>query len=142
MIPYYCNEAMLELADVRGLVDLTRHFLQVVTEAGVEIELTIERVRLQPSQSLAAAVESSLAERKRSLRGFQLVSSTECAYPDVSGVEARLTFVDKELGPRFVHEFHCAPDTTWIVDQGSCRLPHAAHCDAWMQTVVESLQLR
>ncbi|MBK6520656.1 MAG: hypothetical protein IPM79_12325 [Polyangiaceae bacterium] len=142
MIPYYCNEAMLELADVRGLVDLTRHFLQVVTEAGVEIELTIERVRLQPSQSLAAAVESSLAERKRSLRGFQLVSSTECAYPDVSGVEARLTFVDKERGPRFVHEFHCVLDATWMVYQGACRLSHATACDEWMQSTLQSLKLR
>ncbi len=142
MTPYYCNEAMLQLPNVASLVDLTRQLLQVVTTDGAELELVIERARATTGQSWTSFVEAGVAERRRSQRGFELVSLAPCDYPGVRGIQARLTFVDKELGPRFVHEFHCAPDTTWIVDQGSCRLPHAAHCDAWMQTVVESLQLR
>jgi hypothetical protein len=142
MTPYYCNEAMLELPNVASLVDLTRQYLQIVTQDGAELELAIERARATAGQSLTSFVEAGLAERRRSLRGFELVSLTQCEYPDVRGIEARLTFVDKERGPRFVHEFHCALDTRWIVYQGTSRLPHAAHCDEWMRTVVKSLKLR
>lgn len=142
MISYYCNDSLLELSNVRSLVDLTRQFLEIVTEDGAELELVIERFRGTENVSLAAAVESSLAERKRSLRGFETVSLAEREYPNVIGVEARLSYVDKERGPRFVHEFYCTLDTTRIGYFGSCRMPHAAACDEWMQTTLESLKLR
>ena len=142
MIPYYCNEAMLELPNVRSLFDLTRQLLEIVTEDGAEIEFVIDRARVTPSQTLVAAVESSLAERRRSLRGFELVSFSECEYPDVIGVEARLSFIDKERGPRFVHEFHCVLGATRTRCQGSCRLAYATACDEWMQTTLQSLRPR
>ncbi|NUP10792.1 MAG: hypothetical protein HOW73_32510 [Polyangiaceae bacterium] len=142
MIPYYCNEAMMELHNVRSFTDLTRQLLEIVTEEGAELELVIERLRTTPTTTLAASVEARIAERRRSTRGFELVSMNERAYPDVVGIEARFTFVDKERGPRFVHEFHCALDATWMVYQGSCRLAHAAACDGWMQPTLESIKLR
>lgn len=142
MTPYYCNEAMLELHNVRTLVDHTRQRLEIVTEDGAELELVIERLPMNPQQSLQVAVEARVAERRRSLRGFELVSMTERGYPDVIGIEARVTFIDKELGPRFVYEFHCALDATWMVYQGACRLAHAAACDAWMPATLQSLKLR
>jgi len=142
MIPYYCNEAMLELHGVRSLVDRTRQLLEIVTEGGAEIELSIERLPLSPPATLAASVDARVAERRRSLRGFELLSTTEREYPSAIGLEVRSTFVDKERGPRFLHEFHCALDGTWMLWQGSCRLSHAAACDAWMQTTLQSLTLR
>jgi len=142
MTPYYCNEAMLELPKVASLVDLTRQFLQIVTEDGAEVELVIERARATAGQSLTSFVEAGLAQRRRSQRGFEIMSLTQREYPDVRGVEARLTFIDKEHGPRFVHEFHCALGSMWIAYQGTCRLAQATHCDEWMQTVVKSLKLR
>lgn len=142
MISYYCNDSLLELTNVRSLVDLTRQFLEIVTEDGAEIELTIERSRMDPNASLAAAVDASLAERRRSLRGFELVSQGEREYPGVVGIEARLTFVDRERGPRFVHELHCALDSMRIAYIGSSRLAQANACDAWMQTTLQSIKLR
>jgi hypothetical protein len=128
--------------DVRGLVDLTRHFLAGRHRGRGGDRARDRAPRLQPSAELGGAVEASLAERRRSLRGFELVSSTEREYPDVSGVEARVTFVDKERGPLFVHEFHCVLDATWMVYQGACRLSHATACDEWMQSTLQSLKLR
>lgn len=142
MIPYYCNESMLQLPNVRSMVDLTRQFLELVTEEGAELELVIERVRMAENVSLAACVDATLAERKRSVRGFEIVSVTEREYPDVVGVEARLTYVDKERGPRFVHEFHCAPESMRLSYFGSCRLAQATACDQWMQATLESIKLR
>ncbi len=142
MTPYYSNEAMLELPNVASLVDLTRQRLQIVTVDGAEIELVVERARATAGESLTSFVEAGLAERRRSLRGFELTSWAQCEYPGVRGVEARLSFIDKERGPRFVHELHCALDAMWIVYQGTCRLAHATQCDEWMQTVLKSLRLR
>lgn len=140
MNPYYCNEAVLQLPEVHSLVDLTRQNLQLVTQEGVELSLVIERSR--PSTTLAAAVEASLAERKRSLRGFELASLTDREYPEVVGKEARVTYVDKDRGPLFFHEFHCVINGTLVVYSCSCRLALATACDAWMQTMLQYLKLR
>lgn len=142
MIPYYCNEAVLQLQNVHGLVDRTRQLLEVVTQDGVELQLVIEREELGPDTSLAAKIEASLAERRRSLRGFEIVSATEREYPEVVGTEARLTYVHKERGPLFVHEFHCLLDRTRLTFIGTSRLAHATACDQWMQTTLHYLKLR
>lgn len=140
MIPYYCNDAVLQLHNVHSLVDLTRQCLEIVTGEGAELQLVIERVRMTPNVSLAASVEASLAERGRSLRGFELVSVTQRDYSEVTGTESRLTFLDKDRDSLFLHEFHYEVERTWI--HGSCRLAHAAACDEWMQTTLQYLKLR
>lgn len=142
MIAYYCNEAVLQLPDVYSMVDLSRQHLEIVTEGGVELELVIERSRLAQTSTLAQAVEASIAERRRSLRGFELLSNAERQYPGVVGTESRLTFVDKDRGPVFHHEFRCVLDWTLIAYVGSSRLAQAAACDAWMQGALHSLKFR
>ncbi len=142
MISYFCNEAVLQLHDLHSLVDLTRQCLELRTEQGAELQLVIERGRPTPSTSVAASVESSVAERRRSLRGFELLSAREREYPEVTGTEVRLTYIDKDRGPLFVHEFHCTIDTRPVVYQGSCRVAHATACDEWMQTTLHYLKLR
>jgi hypothetical protein len=140
--PYYCNDAVIQLHDVHSFVDLTRQCLQIVTQDGAELELVIERLPIAPSPTLAGAVEASLAERRRSVRGFELASLTARDYPEVSGSEARLTYLDKERGPVFFHEFHYEVEGTRVVY--SCRSPlaQAARCDRWMQTMLQQLRLR
>lgn len=142
MISYFCNEAVLQLEDVYSLVDRTRQQLEIVTESGVELQLVIERTPMTSTTTLASAVEASISERRRSLRGFELLSATQREYPAVIGTEARLTYIDKERGPLFHHEFHCVIDRSLIAYVGSCRLAHAAACDPWMQSALHSIKLR
>ena len=142
MTSYFCNEAAIELPNVYGLVDLTRQCLEIRTEDGADLQLVIERPRPTANPSVAASVEASVAERRRSLRGFELLSAIEREYPEVTGTEVRVTFIDKERGPLFAHEFHCLIDRTQLVYQCSCRMPYAAICDQWMQTTLLSLKRR
>lgn len=142
MNPYYCNDAVLQLHNVHSLVDATRQCLQIVTQDGAELELVIERLPLASSTTLAGAVEASLAERRRSLRGFELVSLTERDYPAVSGTEARFTYLDKERGPVFFHELHYELERTRVAYICRSRLAQAAACDHWMQTTLQDLRLR
>ena len=142
MIAYYCNEAVLQLPDVYRLVDLSRQQLEVITEAGVELQFVIERAPLSKGSTLAAAVLESISERKRSVRGFELLSTTEREYPALMGTETRLHFVDKERGPLFHHEFRTVMEGTLLTYMGASRLVHAAACDAWMQGALHSLKGR
>ena len=142
MIPYYCNDAILQLPNVYSLVDLTRQFLEIVTVEDTELQLVIERARMAPDMSLQAAVDASIAERKRSQRGFELVSLSEREYPAVTGVEACVTFVDRERGPRFLHEFHCVVAETRVAYLCTSRLAHAPVCEQWMHTMLEHLTLQ
>jgi hypothetical protein len=142
MSSYYCNDAVLELQNVHSMVDLTRQCLELVTRDGAELELVIERVPMSAGTTLANVVEASIAERKRSVRGFELASVTVRDYPEVSGTEARMTHFDKERGPLFFHEFHYQVDATRVVYSCRSRLAQAAICDQWMQATLETLRLR
>jgi hypothetical protein len=142
MTPYHCNEAILQLRNVRTMVDLSRQLLGIVTEEGVELDFLIAHVPMKPDQTLKAVVEEGVAARKRSLRAFEVVSLTEREYPAVVGVEVRVTHIDKTRGPRFTHEFHCVIAGTRTGYHCTAPLAEAATCDEWMQQMLEDLTLR
>ncbi len=142
MIPYNCNEAILQLRNVRTMVDLTRQLLGIITEEGVELEVSIARVPMAANPSLKVFVEEGIAERKRSLRGFELVSTAEREYPAFIGVEVRSTYVDARRGPLFTYEFHCVIDRMRTGYHGTVALADAAACDEWMQLMLHELKLR
>jgi hypothetical protein len=141
MTPYYCNDLVLHLPDVQGVVDLSRHCLKVVTTEGVELELVIERALKRPNTTLASVVEASIAERRRSLRGFELESVRERSFPEVSGVEIYFAYIDKERGPQAVVEFHAELGEARVTYHGSCRVAQAASCQQWMEAMLEELTL-
>jgi hypothetical protein len=142
MNPYYCNDAVLQLQNVHSLRDRTRQCLEIVTQEGAQLELVVERLPMAAGATLAGEVDASIAERRRSVRGFELASVTARDYPEVSGTEARLTYFDKERGPVFFHELHYEVARTRVVYACRSRLSDAAVCDQWMQTTLQTLRLR
>lgn len=142
MIPYYLNEAMLALPGVRNIVDLSRQHLEIQTEEGVAIDLIIGRRRAQEGETLQKVVEATLADRRRTLRGFELGGVTPREYPGVVGIEVTLSFVDQQRGPRFYHELHCLLEGTQLGFHAISALADAQACDAWMRAMLGGLKLR
>ncbi|APR81310.1 Hypothetical protein A7982_06657 [Minicystis rosea] len=143
MNPYYFNEAVIDLGDIECFVDSTRQQLQFVTPGGAELRLEIERSALASGLSLTAAVDALVAENLRSLRQFELMSRSVCTYAEeVQGIEVTVTFVEKDRGPVFVHEFHCLLGQHRLSHRASSRLRHAALCNEWMRAALQSLRLR
>ena len=142
MNPYYFNEAAIDLGDIECFVDSTRHQLQFATPGGAELRLEIERSALASGVTLRAAVDALVAENLRSLRQFELTSRSVCAYAEVEGIEVTVTFVEKDRGPVFVHEFHCLVGQHRLSHRASSRLRHAAQCDEWMRAALQTLRLR
>ena len=142
MNPYYFNEAMIDLGDIEWFVDSTRQHLQIATPGGAELRLEIERSALASGLTLRAAVDALVAENLRSLRQFELTSHSVCTYAEVQGIEVTVTFVEKERGPVFVHEFHCLLGQHRLSHRASSRLRDAALCDEWMRAALQSLRLR
>jgi hypothetical protein len=141
MTSYYCNDLVLHLPDVQAVVDASRHCLKVVTTEGVELELVIERALKKPQTTVASIVEASVAERRRSLRGFEVESMRERSFPEVTGVELYCTYIDRERGPLAVVEFHTELGDTRISYECSCRVAQAATCQQWMEAMLEELTL-
>lgn len=141
MTPYYCNDVVLHLPEVQAVVDRSRHCLKIVTTEGVELELVIERGPKKPNTTLASVVEGSIAERRRSLRGFEVESVRERSFPEISGVEIYFVYIDKEQGPLAVVEFHSELGDTHVVHRGSCRVARASVCQQWMEVMLEELAL-
>lgn len=142
MIPYYLNEALLLLPDVRGLVDRSRQFIEIELEDGATLDLVIARAPLAPNDTLQSCVETGLADQRRMLRGFTLLSSREHDYAALSGIEVRLQFIDKKEGPIYHHEFHALTGQDRIGFHGICAVAHAGVCDRWMQSVLTGMKLR
>ncbi|HRI63309.1 MAG TPA: DcrB-related protein [Polyangium sp.] len=141
MIPYYFDEAMLQLPRVARLVDRSRHILDIRTEDGAEFELVIARGPMPPDVTLRSCVKADIEDQQRSLRGFELLSSAERSYDTLYGIEVRLRFIDKP-GPTFHHEFHTTLGSARIGFHGVARMIHAEACDAWMVEALSNLTLR
>jgi hypothetical protein len=142
VISYYFDEAMLHLPRVASLVDRSRHLLDIKTEAGAEFAFVIMRGPLPPPDAtLRSAVKADIEEQQRSLRGFELLSSTERSYDALNGIEVRYRFIDKP-GPTFRHEFHTALGSARIGFFGIATMIHAEACDAWMREALSNLTLR
>lgn len=139
---YDFNEAVIDLGDIEYFVDSTRQQLQFTTPGGAELRLEIERSALASGFTLRAAVDALVAENLRSLRQFELTSHSVCTYPEVQGIEVTVTFVEKERGPVFVHEFHYLLGQHRLSHRASSRLRDAALCDEWMRAALQSLRLR
>lgn len=141
MTPYYCNDLVLHLPDVQRVVDASRHCLAITTTDGVDLSLVIERAPKKPGSTLASVVEASVAERKRSLRGFEVESIRERSFPEITGVEIYFAYVDKERGPLAVVEFHSELGDARVTYHCSCRVAQAAAGQQWMEVMLEELAL-
>jgi len=142
MLPYYCNEAMLLLPNVRSLVDCTRHSLEIVTEEGAKLDLAIARLPQDPNETLRDVVEQGIAEQERRLAGFQLISKAEGEYGGLFGIEVRMRFVDKARGPIYHHVFHTMMETSRVGFFGISTIEHAAACQAWMVNMLSNIKPR
>jgi DcrB len=142
MLPYYCNEAMLLLPNVRSLVDCTRHSLEIVTEDGAKLDLAIARLQQDPNETLHDVVARGLAEQERRLAGFQVISNAEREYGGLFGIEVRMRFIDKTRGPLYHHIFHTMIETSRVGFFGISTIEHAAACEAWMVSMLSNLKLR
>lgn len=142
MLPYYCNEAMLLLPNVRSLVDATRHSLEIVTEDGTKLDLVIARITTDPNESLHQAVERGLADQARSLTGYQVLSRTEIEYAGLVGIEIKIRFVDKRQGPLFHHVFHTLVDGNRVGFFAISTVANATACEAWMSGMLANMKPR
>jgi hypothetical protein len=143
MNTYYFNEAAIDLGDINSFVDSSLQRLQFATPGGAELRLEIERSALASSVTLTAVVDALVAENLRSLPQFELTSRDVCSYEEVQGIEMTVTFVEKDRGPVFVHEFHCLVEQQRRLSlRASSRLRHADLCFEWMRAALQSLRLR
>lgn len=139
--PYSFNDAQLVLPDAPLWIDRSRQLIEVETSNGTKLTLIIARAPADRTP-LGDFLEMGLAEHKRSLRGFNLLSVTERRYPQLLGVELRFQFLDKNLGPIFHHEFHCVIGPDRVGFHIVSAVADAEECDAWSQAMLESVSLR
>ncbi|NUP05375.1 MAG: DcrB-related protein [Polyangiaceae bacterium] len=142
MTPFYFNEAMVTLPGVAGMVDRSRQYLEIETVEGAKLELVIARAPLDADESLEAAVEKGIADQRRMLRAFTLLSKSEQTHAGMAGIEVHLRFIDPDVGPIYHYEFHSVVGDDRIGFHGICAVSHMEACDTWMRSVLESVRLR
>ncbi len=142
MTTYLFNEAQFDLPEVSRLIDRSRQFLELETEDGSKISLVIARAPAKEGDVLRTVVEAGIAEQRRLLRAFTVLSAKERDYSSMHGIEVRLRFIDKKEGPIYHHEYHTVFGNTRVGFHAICPVARAEYCDAWMETVLESVSLR
>lgn len=142
MTTYLFNEAQFDLPEIESVVDRSRQFLEIKTEDGSKISLVIARAPAKEGEELRTVVEAGIAEQRRLLRAFTVLSAKERTYSATSGIEVRLRFIDKAEGPIYHHEFHTVFGDTRVGFHAICAVARAEYCDAWMETLLESVSLR
>ena len=142
MTTYLFNEAQFDLPEISSLIDRSRQFLEIKTEDGSKISLVIARAPAKEDDVLRTVVENGIAEQRRLLRAFTVLSAKEREYNAMQGIEVRLRFIDKNEGPIYHHEYHTVFEDTRVGFHAICAVARAEYCDAWMEAVLESVSLR
>ncbi len=142
MTTYLFNEAQFDLPEISSLIDRSRQFLEITTEDGSKISLVIARAPAKEGEELRTVVEAGISEQRRLLRAFTVLSAKERDYSAMRGIEVRLRFIDKSEGPIYHNEYHTVFGDTRVGFHAICPVSRAEYCDAWMETLLESVSLR
>jgi len=140
MATYFMNEAAFDLPEI-GFVDQTVTYFEAPSPKGGDVVLLVQRTPLEEGSTLEGMVETHVNEQMKRLRGYAVLErrATEIEGLPALDVSARWR---NEGGMVFTRHVHVAHRGTWLIFGGESSLEERAHCDAYMDHVVQSIRLR
>ncbi len=138
---YYMNEARFDLPDAR-FVDQTVTCLMGTSPSGEGVLLLVERRRLPVDMSLRQAVEANVKDAMTQNIGFRVLfeREVEVASRPALDVGARWRIEDGE--PIYGRRVHLMLGEIWLIIIGEAPIAEREFCDAYIDHVLASLQLR
>ena len=141
MPAYYTNDARFELPDV-GFVDRTVTYLVGKSPGGADVILLVERRPLHREQSLRQAVARIGTDALQRLRGYTVLGEREIEVASLPAIDVSARWRTDAGEPIYARRTHLVLGATWLVI--ACEAPIASResCDAYVDQVLATFQLR
>ena len=141
MPAYYTNDARFDLPDV-GFVDRTVTYLVGKSQSGADVILLVERRPLPREQSLRQAVAKVGTDALVKLRGYTVLGEREIEVASVPAIDVCARWRTDAGEPIYTRRTHLMLGATWLVIACEAPIAEREFCDAYVEQVLATFQLR
>jgi len=141
MTAYYMNEAMFDLPDAE-FVDRSITYLWGNAPSGADVLVLVERRILEEDQPLRAAVAQIGNDAKEELRGYAVMFERDVEVSGLPAIDVGARWREEDGTPMYTRRVHVALGLTWMIFTGEVPMVDREFCDAHIDHIVGSLQLR
>jgi hypothetical protein len=138
---YYFDEGAFDLPEGIDYVDRTVHVLEVPSEDGAELGLTMERRPIPAGKTLLDVVSEMRREQEVKLRGHTLLAEGERAVDGLYTLQTKLRWRHPK-GPVYHSQVHVPLGAVCLTLTASSRWERASACDAWLDSLLSTLRFR
>jgi hypothetical protein len=135
------NEAMFDLPDA-GFVDHTVTHLVGTSPGGEGVLLLVDRRPLPAAMSLRQVADALGKDAMRRFVGYQVLFEREVEVASQPGLDVGARWRTEGGTPIYVRRTHLAVGATWLIITGEAPIAEREFCDAYVDHVLASLQLR
>jgi hypothetical protein len=137
---FYMNEAMFDLPDA-GFVDQTVTCLTGTSPSGERVLLLVERRALPVNTSLRQAVAALVKDEMTRQVGYQVLFEREIEVASRPALDLGVRWrVESE--PIYGRRVHLTLGDTWLIIRGEAPIAEREFCEAYVEHVLASLQIR
>lgn len=138
---FYMNEAMFDLPE-GGFRDRTITYLEGTSPNGADVILLVERHPLPEGKSLRQAAAEHVNDARKRLRGYSVIFQREAAVGDLPAIDIGVRWRDDTGTPIYTRQTHFTLGPQWLIVAGEAPLSDREFCDASVDHVLGSLELR
>ncbi len=135
------NEAMFDLPDA-GFVDRTVTNLVGTSPSGVDVLLVVERRPLPESKSLQQIAAEHGRDTAKRLFGYKVIFEREIEISSHPAIDVGVTWRSGNGETVYTRRAHLTLGSTWLMFTGEAPSAEREFCDAYVDHVLASLQVR
>lgn len=137
---FYMNEAALVLPD--GAVDRSMTHVHLATPSGARATFIVERLEIEPGQTLREACHAYTRDLEMRLRGFSTVFEREGSLDGAPTLEVGVRWRNEGGDPMYTRQAHLRLDATWVIVAIEGPSPVREEIDELFDPILASLRLR
>ena len=141
MAAYYMNEALFDLPDA-WFIDRTVTYLAGTSPQGEGVLLLIERRPVPPDKSFRQIVTIFGKDALTRYTGYQVLFEREVEVSGRPALDVAARWRSENGEPVYVRRIHFIAGETWLILTGEAPIAEREFCDAYVNHVAGSLQLR
>jgi hypothetical protein len=136
------NEAMFDLPEAVGFTDLTVTYLAGTSPGGAGVVLLVERRPFPEGASLRQVAAAHALDAMKRFHAYRVITEREIDVAGQPALDLGARWCTEEGEAIYTRRTHLTVGSTWLIFAGEAPFSERAFCDAYLDHVLASLQLR
>jgi hypothetical protein len=136
------NEAMFDLPDQAGFVDVTVTYLAATSPRGAGVVLLVERRPFPEGASLRHVATAHALDAMKRFHAYRVIAEREIEVAGQPALDIGARWCTEQDEAIYTRRIHLVVGATWMIFTGEAPFAEREFCDAYLDHVLASLQLR